>query len=279
MDDTNALNFEYSEDSGRATDASERVAGAAADSAIVDDASEEFLGRWNRLVSTTNWEKGRIISQWRGALLEAGVPASECTDDAWARRVGNATPQHVGRLRRVYERFGQVFQEYPGLYWSHFQAALDWHDAEMWLEGAVHNGWSVARMRRQRWQAAGALAADEPRPDDIVAEEVDADGDAVCETIGEVRDVAGAEAIDEAAPHADENAAPLDAADELPPDPAAEPVRPFENLATLPPDLAEPYEALKLAILGHKVAGWREIACGEVLAALDALKQLAVAPA
>ena len=27
-----------------------------------------FVGQWNRLVSTTNWEKGRIICQWRDAL-------------------------------------------------------------------------------------------------------------------------------------------------------------------------------------------------------------------
>ena len=30
-------------------------------------ASDSFVGRWNTLVSTTNWEKGRIIQQWREA--------------------------------------------------------------------------------------------------------------------------------------------------------------------------------------------------------------------
>jgi len=286
MDDTNSHRFEFSEDNDqaeRADDAAAPIAAAAADPAWLEDASEEYLGRWNRLVSTTNWEKGRIIAQWRGALLEAGAPVGECTDEAWSRRVGNVSPQHVGRLRRVYEQFGQVFQEYQGLYWSHFQAALDWHDAEMWLEGAVQNGWSVAGMRQARWQAAGALASDEPRPGDIVAEELDADAqsessaDAVRESIGEIRDVSGGDAFGEAAQSGDEDA-PFDADGELPAA-AAEPVRPFENLSALPPDLAEPYESLKLAILNHKVAGWQEIGCDEVLAALDALKQLAVAPA
>ena len=103
----------------------------------VVEASTQYVGRWNRLISTTNWEKGRIICQWREALRQAGAPAASCTDDAWSRQVGNVTPQHVGRLRRVFERFGEVFDQYAGLYWSHFQAAVDWPDAEMYLEGAV----------------------------------------------------------------------------------------------------------------------------------------------
>jgi hypothetical protein len=286
MDDTNSFDAEYTEsiDDSAPSDAAD----AAEDVAWLDDASNEYLGRWNRLVSTTNWEKGRIISQWRSALVEASAPSSAYTDEAWAVRVGNVTPQHVGRLRRVFDRFGAVFTDYPGLYWSHFQAALDWHDAEMWLEGAVQNDWSVAGMRNQRWQAAGALAADEPQPGDIVSEELDADApvpladssaeplsassdDTVRQSMGEVRDPSG-ESDDDA---------PFDtgtlAADQAA-EPTTAPVRPFENLPTLPPDLAEPYESLKLAILAHKVAGWTEISCGEVLAALNALKQLALAP-
>ena len=103
------------------------------ESALVDQASEQFLGQWRHLVSTTNWEKGQIVHNWRRALRESGVPATEYADEAWSRRVGNITAQHVGRLRRAYERFGGIRDDYPGLYWSHFQAALDWDDAEMWL--------------------------------------------------------------------------------------------------------------------------------------------------
>ncbi len=29
---------------------------------VAEQTSQEFLGRWQRLVSTTNWEKGRIIT-------------------------------------------------------------------------------------------------------------------------------------------------------------------------------------------------------------------------
>ncbi len=122
---------------------------------LLADASTEYVGRWNRLISTTNWEKGRIICQWRETLQQAGAPAESFTDDAWSRQVGGVTPQHVGRLRRVCKRFGDVFEQYAGLYWSHFQAACDWPDAEMYLEGAMQSGWSVSQMREQRWEATG----------------------------------------------------------------------------------------------------------------------------
>ena len=118
------------------------------DDVDADEASTPFLGQWNRLISTTNWEKGRIIAQWRAALEAEQLSIAEFSDDAWARLVGGVTGQHVGRLRRVFQRFGPVHERYAGLYWSHFQAALDWADAEMWLEGAVQNGWSVSSMRR-----------------------------------------------------------------------------------------------------------------------------------
>jgi hypothetical protein len=58
-----------------------------------------------------------------------------------------------------------------------------------------------------------------------------------------------------------------------------EPVRPFEDLPALPSDLNEAFEAFKLAILAHKIDGWRDVSCEDVLATLDALRQLAVAPA
>lgn len=156
--------------------ATNRAADATAfDQGNVEATTQPFVGRWNQLVSQTNWEKGRIIQQWRDALVDAGAPAAEYADEAWSRRVGGVTGQHVGRLRRVYQRFGQTHRQFAGLYWSHFQACLDWDDAEMWLEGAVQNGWSVSQMRHQRWETMGALADQAPRDDEIVASEMDED--------------------------------------------------------------------------------------------------------
>lgn len=254
--------------------------------AVVEEASVEYLGRWNRLVSTTNWEKGRIISQWRESLIEAGAPVQSYSDEAWSRRVGSVSGQHVGRLRRVFERFADEYEQYTGLCWSHFQAALDWDDPEMWLEGAAKSGWSVAQMRAQRWEAIGAPPDLKPREEDIITAELDEDAPAeepaqaaTAGSVGEIRDVAD-EAADPLESEATGDAPAVDDAE--PPaqaDDAVEPIRPFEDLPSLPDDLADALESMKLAILHHKLDGWQEITRDNVLQMLDGLKQLAASPA
>ncbi len=255
----------------------------------MEETSAEFVGRWSRLVSTTNWEKGRIICEWRQTLAEAGAPARSYTDDAWSRRAGGVTPQHVGRLRRVYRKFGESHQQYDGLYWSHFQAAVDWPDAEMWLEGAVQNRWSVSEMRQQRWEAIGAPPDKKPRDEDIVVAELDEDFAAVdeesipqtiAESLGIVRDEdALADRESSTSTAGTEPHEIVDGADSVSDVATAEPVRPFETLPDLPPDVAEAFESFKLAILRHKVSGWEEISPEIMLAVLDALGQLVLAPA
>lgn len=265
---------------------------AAVEAFEIDVASQEFLGQWHRLVSTTNWEKGRIILDWRQALVAAGAPPLDFSDEAWSRRVGNVSGQHVGRLRRVYERFGAVHNDYPSLYWSHFQAALDWNDAEMWLEGAVQSKWSISQMRYQRWEVLGKPAEEEPREEDIVAAEIDEDssepaqaaGELTTDQMGVVRDLGGPTGPDyNQGPDWGEDEASGSAAAGVPFDadsgqyagdegPAAPT---FENLPELPEDLLAAFESFKLAILRHKLAGWVEIARHDVLQTLDALKQLA----
>jgi hypothetical protein len=251
-------------------------------------ASQPYVGRWSRLVSTTNWEKGRIIIEWRQALFSQGLPVTEYSDEAWGRLVGGVTGQHVGRLRRVYQRFGSSADQYPELYWSHFQAALDWTDAEMWLEGARQSGWSVAQMREQRWETLGKLEADRPRAEDVVAAETDEDAEpsrthsSPGSITGEYSEVSGPRhdgpdfgdepAVGQAFLPARDSSTDMNAS------PTVELVRPFENLPDLPDDLAEAFDAMKLAILRHKRDGWRAITAADLLRTLDALKALVTAP-
>jgi hypothetical protein len=261
-------------------------------SELADETSAQFVGRWQRLVSTTNWEKGRIIAEWRQALVDAGAQVYEYSDEAWSRRLGNISSQHTGRLRRTYARFGATYPEYPGLYWSHFQAALDWDDAEMWLEGAVQNEWSVADMRQRRVETLGAAAPGNEDASEIVSEELDADTDsdsaansiprAISPTHEVIADTDEVESdddgfdADEEAPF-DEVNAELSTNAESESTPEAV-VRPFARLADLPPDLADAFEAFKLAILRHKLAGWNEVSCDDVVATLHSLEELALAP-
>ena len=255
---------------------------------LVEATAAEYVGRWNRLVSTTNWEKGRIIRRWRDALIDAGAAPATYSDEAWSRRVGYVSAQHAGRLRRVFQRFGQTYQQYAGLYWSHFQAALDWTDAEMWLEGAVHEGWSVAKMRTQRWDTMGAATDQRPRDKEIVSAEPDedvdpADDEVVPETLsgslGEVRGAAatgrdarkaGVHASDDALLHERPKSAAAGA--------AVEPLRPFAHVPPLPPDLNKAFEAMRRAIVRHKTSGWKKTSEEDVLEVLNVLKQLVLTP-
>lgn len=265
---------------------------AVAEAALENEASAEFLGRWSRLVSTTNWEKGRIISEWRAALEESQATAAERSDETWSRLVGNLTPQHAGRLRRTYDRFGSVTENYTGLYWSHFQAALDWNDAEMWLEGALLNSWSVAKMRETRAEAHGNNPEDEP---ELSAESLDEDsGDAPAPTepllaeTAVVQDVGGedlpsgdesadSEGVQAAGKSPAQTAAAreTDLAEDAHAAPAAQPLA---DLPTLPDDLADAFDAFKVAIVRHRLDGWQEVTVDETLAALSALRELALAP-
>jgi hypothetical protein len=251
---------------------------------------QPFIGRWNQLVSNTNWEKGRIIHEWRTAVAAADAPATEFSDEAWSRRVGGVSSQHVGRLRRVFQRFAATRDHYRGLYWSHFQAALDWDDAEMWLEGSAQNSWSVAVMRRTRWetlnQVAGGQAAlletDDPseRDEDFVPEPGEREGGTDGQVAYAGRIVGpipeGPDFGDEYSSSPDSNRTPAVPTDHSPA--TAEVVQPFERLAELPADFAEAFDAMKLSVLRHKSEGWRQITRDDLFAALDALKQLALAP-
>jgi hypothetical protein len=256
-------------------------------------ASQPYIGEWNQLVSTTNWEKGRIICEWRAQLIDTGAEMCKYADEAWARLVGGVTGQHVGRLRRVHQRFGRTFDEYQGLYWSHFQAALDWDDAEMWLEGAVQSGWSVSKMRTQRWETLGSVADDKPMSEDEVAGELDEDFEpaqkdapiplAIKSEFGEVAEGPrheGPDFGDEDAGHAHAGSPAMSAKgddDASAASPPVERVRPFASLVDLPDDVADAVERFKLLILKHRSEGWRELPCDDLVAALDALRQFALA--
>ncbi len=253
-------------------DADATLAVETSDNPLVETTSREYLGRWNHLVSTTNWEKGRIICQWREALVAAGAPPPCWSDEAWSRRVGGLTPQHAGRLRRVWQRFSAVREQWPGLYWSHFQAALDWSDAEMWLEGAMQDGWSVAQMLRRRNETLAELPAAEPLDasadddvdDDAVMDETQPP-EAISSSLVEVCDAGEDEQEDAAADSFAE--------------PAAELVRPFASLPSLPADVQEAFEAFKLAIVRHRAAAWQEISQEDMLAVLESLREFALSPA
>lgn len=252
-----------------------------------DDLATPYVGRWNRLISTTNWEKGRIICEWREALTEAGATRNEYSDETWAERVGGVSSQHVGRLRRVYLRFGETYDRYEGLYWSHFQASIDWDDAEMWLEGAVQNKWSVSQMRGKRWETVGP--GDQPLPPaDEVAEEDEHGNLDPSDDVAPLPEVSASETtlrgVDPQASDSDGDEGEQIAVDRAersestPADSAPAAPAPAERLPVdvdeLPDDVADAFEGFKLAIITHRQAGWSDTTRDAIIECLDALKTL-----
>lgn len=262
------------------------------DVATADEVALPFVGLWNRLISTTNWDKGQIICQWREAMMVGAAPVTEYSDEAWAQLVGGVTSQHVGRLRRVSQRFGEVADQYLGLYWSHFQAALDWDDAEMWLEGSLQNQWSVSQMRGKRWETLGTPAAEQQAVSAQDQAELDRDAaaeDAPSATAGaESAPAAGdssatstTTAVSALGSHDDTGGAAVEATQPASGDNPAEPTqgrtRLHVEVDSLPDDLAEAFESFKLAIIAHRREGWRDTTPESVVECLGALKELALA--
>jgi hypothetical protein len=266
---------------------------------IISTESEEvvqrFVGRWNRLISQTNWEKGAIISQWRAALVDSGSPSSLFSDDAWSKRVEGVSSQHVGRLRRVHDRFAKNQESYKGLYWTHFLAALDWDDAELWLEGAVQSKWSISQMRRTRWEALGGDPQSQPGEHDLVTAESDEGYSASLESPPKAEDDDGDEysernrgtngPLDEEPDFGDEGTGEYQRAEQTddsaiemnaPNTPAAM-LSPFSDLPTMPVDIAECMEQFKIAIIRHRSSGWQDIMPSDVCKVLDALRGFAMA--
>jgi hypothetical protein len=257
-----------------------------------DSQSQAFVGRWHRLSSETNWEKGRIITQWRAALIASGVPANQYSDEAWASRVGHVTCQHIGRLRRVYDRFGETYGEYPKLYWTHFWAAIDWDDAELWLEGASRSRWSISKMCRMR--AESMQLADGQTIDSVVTNEttrIESETDD-----GFISQIAQSAEIEDSQDPSKERfeSSPLaegpDFGDEeqsngLDQAPSAstntEPdlssvttatKNPFEGLGDLPLDIVEAVDPLKLCILRYRANEWNGFSKPQMLDVIEALK-------
>jgi hypothetical protein len=262
----------------------ELVDAAVLSSPVIEEVSSDFISSWNRLISMTNWEKGKLIHNWRAKLLENGLPRQIYSDESLAKRLGNVSGQHIGRLRRVYERFNTTFENYTGLFWSHFQAVLDWDDAENWLANASENQWSVATMRLQRWEAIGSPSGQKPNDADIIMADPDEDvnpyNDSDTVLDGNRKSVEPNRDKDKkkkgeggsgsgGSTSGDSGDADQDYGNFSSP---AEAFAQMKQMKDLPEDLKEAFEQLKVVILSHKVSGWREVEPQRILTFLNAMK-------
>jgi hypothetical protein len=107
------------------------------------ESESDLIARAQTAVSRCNWEVGECAAVWTKRFSRGR------TDADFAELVGLSADQ-VYQRRRVWETFGDVGDNYPGLKWSHFYSALTWDDAAECLQWAQDIGATVAEMRAWR---------------------------------------------------------------------------------------------------------------------------------
>jgi len=108
-----------------------------------EETEQQIIERAKNAVESSSWVVGECAAKWCERF------ASGRTDADFADLIGESQ-QSVNFKRRVYERFGDFTTRVVNLSYSHYRAAISWHDPEEWLEQASNEGWSVAEMRRAR---------------------------------------------------------------------------------------------------------------------------------
>lgn len=108
-----------------------------------DDTESALIARALSALSRCNWEVGECAAQWTRRFARGR------TDADFASLVG-LSPDQVYQRRRVWETFGDVYESYSQLKWSHFYAALNWDDAADCLQWAQDVQAGVAEMRAWR---------------------------------------------------------------------------------------------------------------------------------
>ena len=158
----------------------------------------------------------------------------------------------------------------------------------------MQNGWSISHMRHERWETLGTLDGQQPG-DDVVSSELDEDFEPGSDAASAGREVSRSMSDVQSGPREEgpdfgeegpsvsdvgsgDHGPALGRTVDSPGEGLVDYVRPFAELTDLPDDLSAAFEAFKLAILHHKLDNWQQISRDDVLASLEALKQLTVAP-
>jgi hypothetical protein len=128
--------------------------------AVREETEASLIMRAQVAVSRCNWEVGECAAVWTKRFARGR------TDADFAALVSLSSDQ-VYQRRRVWETFGDVYQNYVTLKWSHFYAAINWDDAADCLQWAddVHAG--VAEMKAWR-RAQRGEDLDTPAMDDAL---------------------------------------------------------------------------------------------------------------
>lgn len=110
---------------------------------VREETEASLIERAQLAVSQCNWEVGECAAIWTKRFARGR------TDADFATLVALSADQ-VYQRRRVWETFADVYQNYSGLKWSHFYAAINWDDAAECLQWAQDVQAGVAEMKAWR---------------------------------------------------------------------------------------------------------------------------------
>lgn len=130
--------------------------------AVSTPTEEQLVERAQHAVSRCNWEIGFCAAEWTQRFARGR------TDADFAQMVG-LSPDQVYQRRRTADRFGNNYEQYPSLKWSHFYTVLTWDDAHDCLQWADENQATVAEMKAWRRAVRGEDLTSEPAAEDDFA--------------------------------------------------------------------------------------------------------------
>ncbi len=112
--------------------------------ALVEAESEaDLVNRAREALSRCHWEIGACAEQWTERYSRGR------TDADFGALIGLSGDQ-VYQRRRVWQRFGELADQFETLKWSHFYAALNWDDADDCLKWADDIKATVVQMKAWR---------------------------------------------------------------------------------------------------------------------------------
>lgn len=125
----------------------------------INETEDELISKAQLALSGCNWVVGECAFKWTSKYAKGR------TDADFAKLIGMSGDQ-IYQRRRVWETFGDVFENYASLKWSHFYVALSWDDAPEAFQWAEENETTVSEMKAWRRALRGEdLTEDAPLDD------------------------------------------------------------------------------------------------------------------
>ncbi|MEQ9410433.1 MAG: hypothetical protein RIK87_22045 [Fuerstiella sp.] len=107
------------------------------------ESEDQLISVARDAVSQCNWVVGECAARWTKKYARGR------TDADFGQMVGLSGDQ-IYQRRRVWEAFGNSYENFSNLKWSFFYVALNWEDATKCLNWADENEATVAEMRAWR---------------------------------------------------------------------------------------------------------------------------------